>query len=93
MRIIDFFNKQTVGATELETIVGGQKQVNDFANFYETHTNEMASLALSSFLKWSENKEFDSKEQKAFMDGIALGLGFFANCANIKKDLKETENK
>lgn len=97
MKIIDFFNRKTDDLSDVDKVVGGAKQVNDFGNFYETHANELAAVALSSFIEWSTAKEseggFDSKEQVAFMDGITKGLGFFEACfkKSRKIDLKQED--
>lgn len=96
MNIADFFNRKTEGLKDVEKTVGGGKQVSDFANFYQGHSNELGAVALTAFLEWSSSKEkeggFDSKEQMAFMDGIVKGLGFFEACfihRNQKNNLKE----
>lgn len=95
MKIIDFFNRQTEGLQDVDKVVGGAKQVNDFANFYEGHSNELASVAMSSFIEWSTAKEneggFDSKEQMAFNDGVYKVLKFFEACyvKSRKINLKE----
>jgi hypothetical protein len=95
MNIAEYFNRDTEGLKEVEKTVGGEKQVNDFANFFQSHSNELGAVGFAAFLEWSAAKEkeggFDSKEQMAFMDGITKGLGFFEACfvyRNNKNSLK-----
>lgn len=68
-----------------EEVLGGMKQVKDFAAFYSTHKKDIAQISGHFLLDYCNSISFTPEELKAFRLGLECFSGFFDACESDTK--------
>jgi hypothetical protein len=68
-----------------ERVIGDRASLFALADFYEQHSNTIKLLELHSEMMFTHQVEFDSKELKAFQNGLSSVGKLLLECVKEKK--------